>query len=110
MQWHLNVRRELLAARTRLISVVRAITRSQGYRIAGGATDTFLTRLAALDLPVSVSESLVPVRSVMELLNHELADADRRFAARRRGSDRQAPDHLSERWAHYGDGLRRGAR
>ena len=58
VQWHLNVRRELLDARTRLISVVRAITRSQGYRIAGGATDTFLTRLAALDLPVSVSESL----------------------------------------------------
>ena len=68
-------RRELLDTRTRLISVVRAITRSQGYRIAGGATDTFLTRLAALDLPVSVSESLVPVRSVMELLNEELADA-----------------------------------
>jgi transposase len=79
VQWHVNVRRELLDARTRLISVVRAITRSQGYRIAGGATDTFLTRLAALDLPVSVSESLVPVRSVMALLNHELAEADQRF-------------------------------
>jgi transposase len=76
-----NVRRELLDARTRLIAVVRAITRSQGYRIADGATDTFLTRLAALDLPVSVSESLVPVRSVMELLNQELADADQRFEA-----------------------------
>jgi len=81
VQWHLNVRRELLDARTRLISVVRAITRSQSYRIAGGATDTFLTRLAALNLPVSVSESLVPVRSVMELLNQELADADQRFEA-----------------------------
>ena len=79
--WQLNVRRELVDARTRLISVVRAITRSQGYRIAGGATDTFLTRLAALELPVSVRESLVPVRSVMELLNHELAEADQRFAA-----------------------------
>jgi transposase len=30
VQWHLNVRRELLGARTRLISVVRTITRSQG--------------------------------------------------------------------------------
>ena len=81
VQWQLNVRRELVDARTRLISVVRAITRSQGYRIAGGATDTFLTRLAALELPVSVLESLVPVQSVMELLNRELADADQRFAA-----------------------------
>ncbi len=81
VQWHLNVRRELLEARTRLISVVRAITRSTGYRIAGGPTETFLTRLAALDLPASVSESLVPVRSVMQLLDKELADADQRFAA-----------------------------
>jgi transposase len=78
----LNVRRELLDARTRLISVVRAITRSQGCRIVGGATDTFFTPLAALDLPVSVSESLVPVRSVMELLNQELAAAARRFEVR----------------------------
>jgi hypothetical protein len=63
------------------ISVVRAIIRSQGYRIAGGATGTFLARLAAVALPVSVSESLMPVRSVMELLNHELADADHRVEA-----------------------------
>jgi len=61
--------------------VVRAITRLQGYRIVGGATDTFVTRLAALELPVSVSESLVPLRSVMALLNQELANADQRFAA-----------------------------
>jgi transposase len=81
VQWHLNVRRELLDARTRLISMARAITRSQGYRVAGGATDTFLTRLAALDLPVSVSESLLPVRSVMALLNQELAAADEHFEA-----------------------------
>jgi transposase len=81
VQWHLNVRRELLDARTRLISMVRAITRSTGCRIASGATETFLTRLAALDLPASVSESLRPVRSVMQLLDKELADADQRFAA-----------------------------
>src|SRR5262245_9387971 len=79
VQWHLNGRRELLDTRPRLISVVRAITRSQGYRVAGGATDTFLTLLAALDLPASISENLVPVRAVMELLNHALADADHRF-------------------------------
>ena len=43
VQWHLNVRRELLEARTRLISVVRAITRMR--RVIGlpvGRTDTFL--------------------------------------------------------------------
>ena len=81
MPWQLNVRRELLDARTRLIAVGRAITRWQGYRIAGGATDTFVPRLAAVDLPVAGSESRVPVRSVMELLNQALAAADQRFEA-----------------------------
>ena len=52
--------------------VVRAISRLTGYRIASGATETFLTRVAALDLPASVSESLVSVRSVMQLLDKEL--------------------------------------
>src|SRR6202163_2873456 len=42
VQWQLNIRRELVATRTRAISVVRAITRHTAYRIAGGATDTFL--------------------------------------------------------------------
>src|SRR5262249_21371492 len=32
VQWHLNVRRELLDARTRLVSVVRAVTPSPGHR------------------------------------------------------------------------------
>jgi transposase len=81
VQWHLNVRRELLDTRTRLISVIRAITRSTGCRIGSGATDTFLTRLGAVELSAAVSETLVPVRSVMELLNKEVADADQRFAA-----------------------------
>jgi transposase len=45
VQWHLNIRHELVDARTRAISVARAITRGAGYRISGGAAETFLTRL-----------------------------------------------------------------
>src|ERR1700716_2932275 len=41
VQWHLNLRRDLVDARTRLIGGVRAITRSCGYRVRGGASDTF---------------------------------------------------------------------
>ena len=77
MQWQLNIRRELVAARTRAISVVRAITRHTGYRIAGGATDTFLQRVADLKLPVPLEETLSPVRKVMEVLDQELAQAVR---------------------------------
>jgi len=55
-----------------------------------------------------VSESLVPVRSVMELLNQELADADERFAAL--VAEDPIVKRLSERGLHHGDRLRRGAR
>ena len=81
VQWQLNIRRELVATRTRAISVVRAIARHTGYRIAGGATDTFLQRVAALNLPVPLEETLSPVRKVMEVLDQELAQADAQFEA-----------------------------
>src|SRR5262249_12254590 len=81
VQWHLNIRHGLVNARTRTIAVARAITRGAGYRIAGGATETFVTRLAALDLPTAMRESLAPVHQVMEVLDEELAKADAHFAA-----------------------------
>jgi transposase len=79
VQWQLNIRRELVATRTRAISVVRAITRHGGYRIAGGAADTFLPRVAALQLPLALEETLSPVRNVMEIINEELSRVDTNF-------------------------------
>jgi transposase len=79
--WQLNLRRELVATRTRAISVVRAITRHAGYRIAGGATETFLQRVAVLNLPLTLDATLSPVRKVMEVVNQELAQADAQFDA-----------------------------
>jgi len=81
VQWQLNLRRELVATRTRAISVVRAITRHAGYRIASGATDTFLERVAVLNLPPTLHETLAPVRKVMEVLDQELVQADAQFEA-----------------------------
>jgi transposase len=81
VQWHLNIRRELVAARTRAISVARAITRGAGFRIPGGATETFRTRLAGLDLPAAMRESLAPLDRLMEVLDEELDRADTHFAA-----------------------------
>jgi transposase len=79
IQWQLNVRRELVATRTRGISLTRAITRHAGYRIAGGATNTFLQRVAALQLPPVLDESLSPVRNVMEVIGEELSRVDTHF-------------------------------
>jgi transposase len=76
----LNVRRELTDSRTRAILIARAITRAEGFRIRSGRTETFLDRLSALELPASMTATLVPLRSVIEVLDDELAAADDQFA------------------------------
>jgi len=81
VQSQLNVRQELVQARTRAISLARAITRAAGFRIRSSRTETFLTRLDALDLPSPMKATLLPLRSVIEVLDDELASADDQFAA-----------------------------
>ena len=80
VQSMLNVRRELTDSRTRAILIARAITRAEGFRIRSGRTETFLDRLAALEVPASMTATLLPLRSVIEVLDDELAAADDRFA------------------------------
>jgi transposase len=80
VQCRLNVRQALTRARTRAISLARSITRTAGLRIRSGQAETFLTRLAALDLPVGMNTTLTPLRSVIELLDDELARADEQLA------------------------------
>src|SRR5262249_47868689 len=81
VQCQLNVRQELTQARTRAISLARAMTRAQGLRIRGGSTETFLTRLTGLDLSPSLQDTLCPLRRLIEILDDELANADTRFQA-----------------------------
>ena len=80
VQAQLNIRRELTEARTRAISLTRALVRGGGFRIRSGSTDSFLTRVAALDLPLGMTDTLAPMRRVIELLNTELTKADETFA------------------------------
>jgi transposase len=81
VQCRLNVRRELTQARTRAISLARGITRAAGLRIRSGRTETFLARLAALDLSPALKTTLLPLRSVIAVLDDELANADAQFEA-----------------------------
>jgi transposase len=81
VQCRLNVRDELTQARTRAISLARCITRAAGLRIRSGRTETFLERLAALDMSPGMKKTLAPLRSVIEILDDELANADEEFAA-----------------------------
>jgi transposase len=79
VQAMLNVRRELTDSRTRAISLARAITRGAGFRIRGGRAETFLDRLAALELPAAMTATLLPLRSVIEVFDDELAASTDQF-------------------------------
>jgi transposase len=79
VQCQLNVRAELTAARSRAISLARAITRAAGLRIRSGEAETFLTRLAALELSASMTTTLAPLCREIEVLNDELVRADEHF-------------------------------
>ena len=80
VQIQLNVRRELTASRTRAIAIVRAVIRGAGVRVRSGSTGTFLARVAALDLPPGIVETLSPLRTMITVLTEALAQADERFA------------------------------
>jgi transposase len=80
VQGHLNVRRELTDSRTRAISQARAVLRGAGLRIRSGSTGSFLVRMAALELPASITETLAPLQRLIAVLNDELATADDRMA------------------------------
>jgi transposase len=80
VQDDLNVRAELVQARMRAMALARTITRAAGYRLRSGASESFLTRLAALDLPPAMASTLAPLCQAIDVLDRELAQADTRFA------------------------------
>jgi hypothetical protein len=77
----LNVRQELTHVRTRAISLARSITRAAGLRIRSGRTETFLARLAALELTAAMKTTLSPLRSLIDVVDDELVTADEQFQA-----------------------------
>src|SRR5262245_55362549 len=81
VQAQLHVRRVLTASRTRVISLARAITRGEGFRVRSGSTGSFRDRVAALDLPSTLTATLAPLQRLLETLNEEVIQADDRFAA-----------------------------
>jgi transposase len=80
VQSRLNVRQELIRTRTRAICLARSITRAAGLRMPSGSPETFLDRLAALELSPRLQTTLSPLREQIEMLNAELVTVDAQFA------------------------------
>jgi hypothetical protein len=68
----LAVREALVRSRTRWISVVRALVRQHGYRLRSGAAESFLSRVAALELSAELQAAIEPVLRAMQSVNKQL--------------------------------------
>ena len=61
-----------MRSRTRWISVVRALLRQYGYRLRSGATESFLSRVAELELPADLQAEIAPLLRAMQSVNEQL--------------------------------------
>ncbi len=73
----LVTRDALVRTRTRYISVIRSRLRAEGWRVRSGDAATFVTRVAELALEPELAAQLQPLLRVMEIVNQEIATADR---------------------------------
>jgi transposase len=67
--------------RARYITLAKACVRREGLRVGPGASDRFLTRLAAVPLPEALAGELAPLLALLTPLNREIAAADHRITA-----------------------------
>jgi len=77
----LAVRDALIRTRTRYVSVVRALTRRDGLRLASGGPEHLEAKLAALALAPPVQAEIAPLRVVLDPLNAQITAADEQLAA-----------------------------
>jgi transposase len=84
----LTVRDALVRTRTGYISVIRALLRQHGWRVASGSAEGFIRRVLALALPGRLLSELAPLLAVMRQVNQQLAYSDARIAAVARADER----------------------
>ena len=77
----LAVRDALIRTRTRYVSVVRALTRRDGLRLASGGPEHLEAKLAALPLAPPLQAEIAPLRVVLAPLNAQIDHADAQLAA-----------------------------
>lgn len=75
----LRSRRQLVSMRSGTISLMRALLRQRGYRLASGSAGRVSVRLARLALPEALMETLAPLCRMIETLTHEIAGVDARL-------------------------------
>jgi transposase len=75
----LRSRRRVVAMRAGTIALVRSLLRQRGYRLASGTAARMPQQLARLVLPTDLSDTLAPLRRIIETLTAEIALIDARL-------------------------------
>lgn len=77
----LRSRRQLVQMRSGAVSVVRALLRQAGYRLAPGSADAVPARLARLPLPAALAATVAPMARVIGQVSETIAEVDARLTA-----------------------------
>jgi transposase len=80
LQRELRVRTHLIRTRTRAIALARALTRSEGCRIASGARNTFPQRLGVVSMPPVLRDTLQPLSQQIAACTETVDALDARLA------------------------------
>jgi transposase len=80
LQQVLRSRRQLVQMRSGTVSLMRALLRQAGYRVASGTAARVPTRIAALVLPMPLATTLAPLGRMVVTLTTEIAAIDARLA------------------------------
>jgi len=78
----LRTRRLLVATRTGMVSLVRALLKQSGYRLSTGTCDTVPARVERLAVPRMLAETLAPLCRQIARLTEEIHAIDRRLKQR----------------------------
>jgi transposase len=76
----LRSRRHLVQMRAGTISLIRSLLRQEGYRLPSGSSARVPARLATLEIPSGLRETIAPLQRMVETLTTEIATVDARLA------------------------------
>jgi transposase len=81
LRQRLRSRRQLVQMRSGTIAVIRSLLRQDGYRLPASSSEREPGRLAALELPSALRETIAPLARTVETLTTEIAEVDGWLAA-----------------------------
>lgn len=75
----LSVRESLVGTRTKYIVLIKSLLSREGWRMRSGSSHTFGERVKGLPLSMELLEEIDPLLILLETLNEQIAEADRKL-------------------------------